>query len=982
MVQAKAGHPVRNDAPDPGFQAAIFDMDGVVTQTARLHAAAWKALFDEFLEHRAKERGEPFRPFDQETDYRRYVDGKPRHEGVRAFLAARGIQLPQGSKDDPPDATTVRGLARRKDGLFEQRIHDEGVQVFDSTIALIRALRAAGVKTGIVTSSRHGRDILESAHLASLFDARLDGVDLDERGLKGKPDPVMFLDCAKSLGAAPGRTIVFEDALAGVEAGKRGGFGLVVGVDRGGNRQGLERAGADMVVQDLAELDLERLDAAFRALREASAWRVEQEGFDPSREHQMESLFTVGNGYLGARGSLDILVPASQADLFVAGIYGAKHVELPYSEIEFLAPDRGGELYVELALLPFPFRLEIRVDGATLGTTGPQELRRTLDLRRAILHMEAVYGKPDEQRTAVRTRRCASLADPHLLLQEAIVTPENHHGKLACTALPADADIPFSHPHLELLEEEETSGMHVIRFATRRSRFEICVASHSSCSGSGADGAPLVMRRLVTIYTSRDAGDPRMAAIAHLQSLHIDDFDRLLAVHAGQWETFWTAADIRIADHPAVEQALRFNAYHLRIGASEDPRVSVPARSLSGRGYEGHVFWDTEIFMLPFYLHVAPELARSLLLYRFHTLDGARRRAQEQGYRGACFAWESTVTGADTTPHEIVLKSSGTVIPIFTGIQQIHVTADIAYAVWRYRNATGDDDFLAGAGAELLIETARFWASRVTRDGDHCHIRGVVGPDEYHHSVNDNAYTNWMARFNLDRAAWVAQWLSRGRPQQWDALRQRLALGDDEPDMWAGIAASLYCPQPGADGVIEQFEGFFQLENYSLNGEECFIAPVKRLFDWEQVNRHKLIKQADVLMLPLLFPEAFSDEVVTANYRYYEPLTDHASSLSPPVHAAIAARIGLRDDAERYWKRSLWLDLSNAMDNSALGVHPACMGATWQALVFGFLGVRLADTGPQINAHAATRLPHQWHSVAMQLAWRGHNHALRVGENS
>ncbi len=178
--------------------------------------------------------------------------------------------------------------------------------------------------------------------------------------------------------------------------------------------------------------------------------------------------------------------------------------------------------------------------------------------------------------------------------------------------------------------------------------------------------------------------------------------------------------------------------------------------------------------------------------------------------------------------------------------------------------------------------------------------------------------------------------------------------------------------------MIEQFEGFFSLGDYPLPKEERFKAPVSRLFEWEKINRLKLIKQADVLMLPLLFPDAFSDEVVAANYRYYEPLTDHGSSLSPGVHAAIAARIGLFEDAQRYWKLSLWLDLSDGMDNSMLGVHAGAMGVTWQALVFGFLGVRFTEAGPQVDARAAQRLPAEWPRVELSLAWRGRSYTVKV----
>jgi trehalose/maltose hydrolase-like predicted phosphorylase len=336
------------------------------------------------------------------------------------------------------------------------------------------------------------------------------------------------------------------------------------------------------------------------------------------------------------------------------------------------------------------------------------------------------------------------------------------------------------------------------------------------------------------------------------------------------------------------------------------------------------------------------------------------------------------VTGEDVTPRVIRLKTTGKEIQIHTGTQQIHVTADVALGLLRYWEATGDDDFLRDAGVEMLAETARFWVSRCALENDGYHLHGVVGPDEYHYDVTDNAYTNRLARFNLEKAAWATDWLQRRFPRHWPKLADRLALDPREPDEWRRVAGALYCPRPGSDGVIEQFAGFFGLEPYVLPGEERLKPPVSRLFDSERINRLRLLKQADVLMLLYLFPEDYPHDVLLANYNYYEPLTDHGSSLSPAIHAAIAARLGLREHAERYFHQSLSLDLSNQMGNSASGVHAACMGGTWQALVFGFLGLQFPDTGPAVAADAISRLPAGWCSVELELAWRGKRFPVQV----
>jgi alpha,alpha-trehalose phosphorylase len=973
------------------IEAVLFDLDGVVTRTAGLHAAAWKETFDDFRREWMLRGGPAFPPFDAETDYLAYVDGRPRREGVRAFLAARGLQLVEGSPTDGPEVLSVHGVGARKDASFLAQLRRSGVSVFASTVTLVRALRAAGLKTAVVTSSRNGREVLVIAGLETLFDARVDGIDAAVLGLQGKPRPDPFLRAAALLGVSPGRAVVIEDATSGVEAAQRGGFGLVVGVDRGGNREALAAHGADVVVGDLQELDLQTMERLLAAKREeVLSWAVEQEGFDAAREHGMESLFTVGNGYLGVRGALDTPLPGSQGDLFVAGVYDRKSAHRPYSELEFMAADRGDQQHTELVSLPFPFRVHLRVDGLALDPTVPQcrAHRRTLNLREGVLLGHADYDTDVDRRVAVRTQRWASLADLHLVFQEVSVRLLNHSGTVTLDLSIDDPELTAKHPHLSPVAT--TGGerpWEVKRYRTKASGVEVCMASRAFLEGEAHSaprwevpasiGRALVFRRCVAIFTTRESEDPERAACEQVERLTWNDFDAALEAHASRWKDVWARADVEITGCPATEQALRFNAYQLISAADHDPRVSVGARALTGRAYEGHVFWDVEMFQLPFYLHTFPDLARCVLLYRHHTLPGARRRALELGGRGACFAWESTVTGDDVTPRAIKLKTSGAEIPIFTGLQQLHVTSGVAHAVWQYWQATGDRQFMREAGVELLVETARFWVSRAISGPRHLHLRGVVGPDEYHHAVDDNAYTNWMARANGEHAALAVEWLSAEAPGDWESLAARLAVSREEPSLWREWARELFCPGPNADGVIEQFAGFFELEAYPLSTEERFKVPVSRLFDWERLNRLKLIKQADVLMLLHVMPDLFPREILAANYRYYEPITDHASSLSPGIHAAVAARLGLREDAERYWRESLWLDLSDRMGNNALGIHPACMGATWQALVFGFLGVQFTDAGPQLEPHGGLGWPVQWREVALTLTWRGRTHHLR-----
>jgi beta-phosphoglucomutase family hydrolase len=974
------------------FEAVIFDLDGVVTQTAALHARAWKATFDEYFARREPQEAETSPRFDIDSDYRMYVDGKPRLDGVRSYLSSVGIILPEGDPGDSPGAETVHGLGKRKDELFVTTLRRDGVTVFASTIGLIHGLQTEGIKAAVVTSSRNGREVLRIAGIEDLFAVRLDGIDAEVLQLEGKPNPAVFLKCAELLSVTPDRAVLIEDSIAGVDAGCRGAFGLVVGVNRGHNRDALAANGADLVVSDVAELSIEALDTSLREKRESStAWQIEQEGFDLAREREMESIFTVGNGYLGVRGSLDSPLPASQGDLFIAGVYDRKQSALPYSELEFLAADRGNYPYSELVSAPFPFRFRLTIENDPLDLAGPhwRVFRRVLDLRRGILHNQIAFTTSAGRRTLVDSQRCASMANLHLLLQQITVQLENYSAAVEMDASLTDPDLKANHPHLVVLDSGEVDpGLEVHQFATRASSIKICIAARTTPAGSGKDAVrwqlpgaiaeELVFRRAVLIYTSRDSLDPLATAIERLRAMSWADFDGLFDAHASCWNDVWNRANVQITGSAATVQALRFNSYHLTIAADRDPRVSVGGRALTGRAYEGHVFWDVEIFKLPFYVHNFPDVARCLLEYRYHTLGGARLKAHQLGCRGACYAWESTTTGEEVTPQTIRLKSTGVKVPIFTGTQQVHVTAGVSHGVWRYWEATRDASFMRDAGVEILVETARFWTTRSTRDAHYFHIQSVMGPDEYHHSVDDNAYTNWMARFNLERAVDGVEWIKHEFPQAWNALAERLHLTLDEPGEWAAVARGLYIPAPNPQGVIEQFAGFFKLKDYRLPREERFRAPIHRLFEWERINQLRVIKQADVLMLLHLFPEAFSREVMAANYNYYEPITDHGSSLSPGIHAAVAARLGLREDAQRYWRQSLWLDLSDSMANSSLGVHPACMGATWQALVFGFLGIRFTEGGPVCDPDAKSRFPEKWRALSLQLAWRGSSHLIEI----
>jgi kojibiose phosphorylase len=989
-------------------RALLFDLDGVLTRTATLHAAAWKRLFDEYLAANAQRTGASFVPFDVVADYRRYVDGKPRYDGVQSFLAARSISLPWGSAADPPDHETIAGLGNRKDRYFEQALGEHGVETFPEAVSLVRDARARGLKTAVVSSSKNCGAILRLAGILDLFDAHVDGMEAERLHLPGKPAPDTFLEAARRLQVAPDCAVVFEDAISGVEAGKRGGF-KVVGVDESGQAEALREHGADLVVSHLGEFSrylsgfgAERSQAGAAApgvlVRPPSApwavtptqdeaWALEDRGFVLAREHEIESLFAVGNGALGIRGSVAEGTSLSDPATFVAGVFD---IEPSWNTIP------------GLMVLADWTDLRVLVDGRALSleSGGTLEHRRLLDLEHGVLWREWLHRDEAGRVTRLQFLRLASLADRALAVQGATIMAENYTGHVRVEshiglspvrrkrwgAAPAHQAPSLRLVHAPSVAEPWSV---FVQMATTGRSVAFATAAVATCQdeqhrqpateahadalieawdwdarvgdhmrldrfltvdrGSGAAGQPATAARRLAVAVRRDAGD-------------------IVKAHTAAWAERWQSADVCVGGDEEAQRALRFAIYHLVSAANpDDPRVSIGARALTGEGYRGHVFWDTEIYALPFYVYTDPAAARSLLEYRYHTLPGARRKAQAHGYRGALYAWESTDTGDEMTP-TVAIAPGGEVVRILTGDEEHHISADIAYAVWQYWLVTGDDRFFVEYGAEIIVDTARFWASRGTIEADGLfHIRRVIGPDEYHETIDDNAYTNVMAQWNLTRAAETARLLADRWPQAWQALVARLGIEPDEPGRWQEIAAVMKTGFDRRSSLFEQFEGYFRLEDISLSSYEPRNAPMDIILQRERLQKSKVVKQADVVALTALLWDEFPRHVHEANFRYYEPRTAHGSSLSPALHALVAAR--LCDDVlfDRLFRQASEIDLANNMGNASGGVHIAALGGLWQAAVLGIGGLRPRNDGVILDPH----LPRTWSSLRFPVQWRG-----------
>lgn len=480
--------PTANAAQSP-FDAVIFDLDGVVTDTASVHEAAWKQLFDGVLEDPRippQARKDEF----STNDYLKFVDGRPREDGVETFLASRGVTLPAGGHGDSAGDWSVQGLAKLKDQLFKERLARDGVRTFPGTVALVERLRSERIPVAVATSSRNASAVLAAAGLSRSFDLVMNGVIAGELGLPGKPDPAVFLDIVHRLGVPPARAVVIEDAIAGVEAARRGGFGLVVGIDRAERRSELEAAGADVVLTDVSQLDLGRVLT--------DPWRLIYEGYDPAHEGHREALTTLGNGYVAVRGAApesrksDVHYPGT----YLAGVYNRLVSRVQDQDVE----DE------HMVNAPNWLVLDLRLDGTDWWSRGGLKIlreRRVLDMRRATLERDVVLEAPDGRRMAVGQRRFVSMAQPHLMALETTIKALGWSGPAVIRSgvdcgitnenVPEDALL--AHHHLVSLEgSDPAEPMPIVEVETSQSHIRIATALRTEISGQTGSGDPVRRR--------------------------------------------------------------------------------------------------------------------------------------------------------------------------------------------------------------------------------------------------------------------------------------------------------------------------------------------------------------------------------------------------------------------------------------------------------------------------------------------------------
>ncbi|MDU5143316.1 MAG: glycosyl hydrolase family 65 protein [Paenibacillus dendritiformis] len=721
-------------------------------------------------------------------------------------------------------------------------------------------------------------------------------------------------------------------------------------------------------------------------------WSFTELEFNPLAQGKCESIMSLGNGYMGLRSATEEAYIGQTRNLFVNGTFNR------FDEFEVTELPNAADVT----------RLDIYIDGErfSLDTGKTAEYARSLNMRDAELTRSFVWENRAGKRVRFAFRRFVSLDNLHLIGMKLELTPLDEDISLR-VASGIDAQLGNSgsqHFHegekrifdktvMQLIQTTTESKVDFVLHAAHRfslegrplpiePKMEIerrKMAMEYACEIPA--GLTFELQKLASVHTSRDAGHAagydlsvmREQAREEIGQALAAGYDALFERHRQAWAEVWDKYRFRIeSKHEFDLLALRFAVYHLvAMTPAHDNRMGIGAKGLSGEGYKGHSFWDTEIFILPFYIYSDPDVARKLLEYRYQGLEGARRKAKENGYEGAMYPWEAAwPTDGEVTPvWGAVDIVTGKQTKIWSGFIEQHITSDIAYAVWHYYQATGDRDFMERCGYEMILDTAKFWASRLEWNEAlaRYEINEVIGPDEYKEHVNNNAFTNYMAHFNMELAIRYCELVKREHPELFRGLNERLDLDSAYAD-WKQKIGRIYLPQPNEDGVIPQDDTYLQKQVIDLAKYKAQqkVGTLFEDYNLDQVNEIQVSKQADIMMLFYLLEHRFSAHLKRANYNYYEPKTLHDSSLSYSTHCILANDFEDSRLAYKLFRKAAEIDLGPHMHSSDAGIHSASLGGVWQCVVMGFAGIRMLDGALHLNP----RLPQEWERLTFPLYWK------------
>ncbi|MEI8387627.1 MAG: glycosyl hydrolase family 65 protein [Verrucomicrobiota bacterium] len=722
-------------------------------------------------------------------------------------------------------------------------------------------------------------------------------------------------------------------------------------------------------------------------------WSVTSEGWSAENVTHHGNLFLLGNGRMGYRGTLEEFGPEEKVGILLPGLY-----------------DRVGDAWREPVNAPNGLYTRVAVNGTWLNPleAAPVGHRQRLDIRAAVHHRETKFSVEGAEVT-IKAERFLSAADVNLMALRYTVSVSGD-AEITLESGIDERIWDLNGPHLDNLSVSHQDDAVVLTARTHEKGSEVAVAECCGLTASApaqsssvngalrrwtfrvAGGATFELLKYAAVFSSLDACDTPVeaAALACASAAAATGYAKLLAAHEAVWNGRWERADVIIEGDAAGQHALRYSLYQLLSSAPfHSEHLSIPARALSGQVYKGAIFWDTEIFMFPFFLAAFPEVARNLVRYRIHTLPGAKAKAAEYGFAGAYYPWEGQEGGYDAcTLFNITDVFTNRPMRTYFRDKQVHISGDVAWAVWKYVQTTGDTGLLRDGGWEVMLECARFFFSYAYKRTtcDEYVLLDVTGPDEYHERVANNAYTNYLAQYAVEATIEAARLLREEDPLGFTALAERLGFGAEEEAWLADFAAKILLPQPDPETkLIEQFDGYLKLEDCSLKEiKSRVLNPAEYLGGGSGLaTTTRILKQADTVLLTHLLGERFSEQVKRANWDFYEPRTEHGSSLSACVYALVAAETGRSEFAYKYFLKTATVDLTGDSKQYVGtlyigGTHPAANGGAWMVAAQGFCGIRFRPEGLVVEP----RLPEKWKSVSLRVVFRGYVLKLTITHSS
>jgi alpha,alpha-trehalose phosphorylase len=728
-------------------------------------------------------------------------------------------------------------------------------------------------------------------------------------------------------------------------------------------------------------------------------WALVETTFDPRYLAQTESVFAISNGYIGLRAVQDEGRPFAERGALINGL----HEQWPIVHAEeAFGFARTGQTIIAA---PDPRRFHLYVDDEILNLTKAEieVYERRLDFRTGQLTRHVIWRLASGVVVRATSVALVSLVQRHLVAMRYDVEVLQGRAPVVISSQLRREDDARDHagdPRLARgFAERPLVGVaaraegtrQVLEYQVRTSGMSLACGIDHVVAGDGitdvagdaddrrgklvvtADGAPgsrIAITKFAAYHTSDGTPSGQLADRCDrtLDRAMATGFDAVAAEQAEAWDRVWAVGDVRIGGNRTVQQAVRWSLFHITQAAARADDRGIPAKGLTGSAYEGHYFWDTEIYVVPYLQYTQPRVARNLLRFRHALLPAARRRAAEVGESGALFPWR-TITGEEASAY------------YEAGTAQYHIDADVAYAVGKYARVSGDTAFLHDQGAEILVETARLWAGlgffREQDGRTTFHIHGVTGPDEYTTVVDDNAFTNLMASKNLADAARLVRHLAAAEPEAHLRLVRRTGVDDAEVAAWERAAEHVYIPYDEARGITPQDAHFLDLQRWDFEGTPRERYPLLLHFHPLVIYRHQVIKQADVVMAMFLRPECFDVDHMARTFAYYDPLTTGDSSLSTSVQSIVASRIGDASKAIEYFRYGVFMDLADVAGNTGHGIHVAAAGGVWMSIVYGFGG--LDDTGEVLAF--TPRLPSSWESLEFSLLVRGRRLDVEVGRS-